>query len=460
MAKKQRIAVIGAGLCGSILSTLLRNKFDVTVIEPSRKPRPLTGEIICEQGDVNTSINRAEGLGGTTNYWHNALIELTDSDLCRAGIDPNRFEAYYAKAWSFFLSDEEKRECEAIRTANTARIKSNVCSVGHLVVPYVRSNAWVLANAHYPGDPIRIIYGKAKKIVPGEGGRPGRVIMAGSGDPTYLEADYFLICAGGLATPVLLSESAGKDTSFCDGYHDHPMAYLAKVKLRTESRLKTLSCNPARGAVVRSGFVFETGGVKSIFYLRPAANMALKSICGPARYILSDLRNAPFSPKKILQLLANPDAIKEALIFKTKTGFRGDFYSVLMLGEQIPVPSRGIALGLGNSPRLNWQVTPEEHQFYQSNFEQFMAEFRTEIVDARVIPHQEWEYRTAAHHSGGARKFLAESRNMDLSFFSVKDKPNSYVCDASLLRAGGIANSGLTLVAMSYLLADLLIASL
>ena len=57
--------------------------------------------------------------------------------------------------------------------------------------------------------------------------------------------------------------------------------------------------------------------------------MRLGSITGPARYILSDLRNDPFSPKKIMLLLGNLEAVREAILFKTRLGFRGDYYSVL-----------------------------------------------------------------------------------------------------------------------------------
>ena len=34
---KKRVVVIGAGLCGSVVSTLLRNDFHVTVVEQGRK---------------------------------------------------------------------------------------------------------------------------------------------------------------------------------------------------------------------------------------------------------------------------------------------------------------------------------------------------------------------------------------------------------------------------------------
>jgi len=65
---KKRVVVIGAGLCGSVVSTLLRNDFDVTVVEQGRKKKPLFDDVDCTTGELNTSINRAEGLGGTTNY--------------------------------------------------------------------------------------------------------------------------------------------------------------------------------------------------------------------------------------------------------------------------------------------------------------------------------------------------------------------------------------------------------
>ena len=41
-------------------------------------------------------------------------------------------------------------------------------------------------------------------------------------------------------------------------------------------------------------------------------------------------------------------------------------------------------------------------------------------------------------------------------FYAIKGLQNTFVCDGSLLQAAGIANSGLTLVALSYRLADVL----
>lgn len=453
---KKRVAVIGAGLSGSLMSALLRDDFKVTLIEQGRKKRPLFDDIDCKDGEVNTSINRAEGLGGTTNYWHNALIELDDVDLKKAGIEPRPFEPYYSKAWSFFLPPAELAECNRARDANQAYVEKGNCTVAHMVLPHTRHNLWELANARLPGGEIEIVYGQAEKIVPGEGGAPGHVVVNGKRGQQRVEADYFLVCAGGLATPVLLSRSLDAENAFCEGYHDHPMAYVAKIKLRPDSPLKAVSCTTTETAEVRAGVIFETDGLKTVVYLRPAIDMRMSSITGTARYILSDLRNDPFNPKKILQLLGNLEAVREAILFKTKLGFRGDYYSVLIFGEQTPIPSRGVAMAEGKRPMLNWHVTEAERSSYAGSFQKFLTEFSADILEQSALPADKWEFRTAAHHSGTAHRFTTAPGDTTLDFFAVKGLPGAFVIDGSLLRAAGIANSGLTLVALGHRLAELL----
>ncbi len=451
---KKRVAIIGAGLCGSLLATLLRNDFQVTVVEQGRKKRPLFDDVDCTTGELNTSINRAQGLGGTTNYWHNALIELDDHDLGKAGIEPRGFAPYYEKAWSFFLSDAELAECNRARDANRASVEHGAATVAHMVLPQARHNVWHLANQRNPGDDIAVVYGHVERVVPATNGTGGHVEVRGRDGLQRVEADYFLLCAGGLATPVVLAKSLGQDDAFCAGYHDHPMAYVAKVKIRPDSRLKAVSCTATRSAEVRAGIIYDTDDLKTVVYLRPAIDMRLSSITGPARYILSDLRNDPFSPKKILQLLGNLEAVREAILFKTRSGFRGDYYSVLILGEQTPLATRGVQLTPGKRPSLNWHVTADELRSYEQSVDKFFAEYADDIVERKVLPAASWDFRNAAHHSGTAHQFVDAPGDTSLDFFAVKDLPAAYVCDGSILRAAGIANSGLTLVALGYKLAE------
>jgi choline dehydrogenase-like flavoprotein len=274
-----------------------------------------------------------------------------------------------------------------------------------------------------------------------------------------LQADHVIACGGGLGTPVLLARSLGRGDAFVPGYHDHPMAYVAKVKLRPESVLKKVSSTATLSADVRAGLVYESDDLKTVVYLRPAVDMRLASITGPARYILSDLRNDPFSPKKIMMLLGNLEAVREAILFKTRLGFRGNYYSVLILGEQTPLATRGLQMGKGRRPALNWHVTPDELRSYEASVGKFFAEFSHDILERKVVPTASWEFRNAAHHSGTATSFVPAPGDTSAEFFRVTGLPHTYVCDGSLLRAAGIANSGLTLVALGYRLAEVLRAA-
>ncbi len=394
---KKRVVIIGAGLCGSVLATLLRNDFHVTVVERGKKKKPLFDDVDCDTGELNTSINRAEGLGGTTNYWHNALIELDEKDLKKAGIEPRGFASYYQQAWEFFLSASELDACNKARDANAEALQGRSATIGHMVLPQTRHNAWTLANQRNPGDNIEVVYGHVNRIVEGgvelDGGR-------------RLDADHVIVSAGGIGTPIVLAHSLGKDRDFVPGYHDHPQAYIAKVKLKPGSFLKKVSSTATLAADVRAGLVYESDDLKTVVYLRPAIDMRLGSITGPARYILSDLRNDPFSPKKIMLLLGNLEAVREAVLFKTRLGFRGDYYSMLILGEQTPLKTRGVQMANGQRPSLNWHVTPEELGSYDASVKKFFTEFGDQILESNVIPTQSWEFRNAAHHSGTATSFL------------------------------------------------------
>src|SRR5689334_10572200 len=159
--------------------------------------------------------------------------------------------------------------------------------------------------------------------------------------------------------------------------------------------------------------------------------MRLASITGPARYILSDLRNDPFSPKKIMMLLGNLEAVREAILFKTRLGFRGNYYSVLILGEQTPLANRGIRMANGRRPSLNWHVTPEELRSYEASVDKFFAEWSHDILERKVVPTASWEFRNAAHHSGTATSFVPAPGDTSKEFFGVTGLPGTYVCDGS-----------------------------
>ena len=447
---KPRLAIVGAGLSGSVLAAVLGDAFDVSVVEQSARARPLYHDIICDAGGVTSTINRAAGLGGTTNYWHNALIELSGDELAANRRDPVRFAQWYDRAWSLFLTASERDESRAIEAENRGAAQG-AAGLAHMVVPHRRVNAWNHCRQVYSPPPATMIYGRAERFVDDKG--ETRLSVHTPRGSELVAAEHFVVAGGGLSTPALLASSFRGGDAHCGGYHDHPMAYVAKLRLRNDSWLKPVSCHDRPFASIRSGFTYRSRGLQAAFYLRPALSLDLRSIRGEARYILSDLRNDPFSPRKILTLLTNIEALREAVLFKTHAGFRGDHYSVLMLGEQRSTADRGLRVRPREKPLLDWRVAPDEHEAYHECFQQFVADIAPETVAVNAVPATEWEYRTAAHHSGTARDFLAAAAPDDLALFQVDGHPSISVCDASVLTCGGTANSGLTLVALAHQLA-------
>src|SRR5712691_5234809 len=72
------IVVIGAGLAGSLIASRLASRHRVTMIEQSRRCTPLR---VFDRGrPAVLDPHASAGLGGTTAYWHNGLIELAASD--------------------------------------------------------------------------------------------------------------------------------------------------------------------------------------------------------------------------------------------------------------------------------------------------------------------------------------------------------------------------------------------
>src|ERR1700737_5343894 len=77
IGRHPKIAVIGSGLAGALLSQELSTFADVTVFErgpaaPIRPPRP-----VVTQRPLGLFPSYAYGLGGTTGYWDGGLIAMS-----------------------------------------------------------------------------------------------------------------------------------------------------------------------------------------------------------------------------------------------------------------------------------------------------------------------------------------------------------------------------------------------
>ena len=278
---KKRVAIIGAGLCGSVVAALLRNDFHVTVIEQGKKKQPLFDDVDCETGELNTSINRAKGLGGDDELLAQRADRADDHDLAKAGIAPATMRALLRPGVVVLPERESPRRLQSRARANVADVESDDCKVAHMVLPQARYNVWELANERYPGDKIAIVYGHAERIVPGADGAPGHVEVKTDQGTERISADHIVVASGGIGTPIILAKSLGRTNELVPGYHDHPQAYVAKLRLKPDSRLKKVASQATLAADVRAGLVYTVDDLKTVIYLRPRSTCARRRSPAP-----------------------------------------------------------------------------------------------------------------------------------------------------------------------------------
>ena len=217
-----------------------------------------------------------------------------------------------------FLSEAELRMCTEIRDKNRSDIGSHACDVAHAWwCPTPALMLWSLASKRYPGDPIDVVYGSVDKIV------GGHVLVKGKSGISKLEADHILVQRRRTFFARHSGPIAGATRIFLSGLSRPPDGVRRKdpVATREHFAIRLMPQHGGDGCAAQD-LCMEVDGIKTgLLIFRPALDLSLKAITGPARYILSDLRNDPLSIKKFMQLLSNPDAVKEAILFKMKAGF-------------------------------------------------------------------------------------------------------------------------------------------
>ena len=108
---------------------------------------------------------------------------------------------------------------------------------------------------------------------------------------------------------------------------------------------------------------------------------------------------------------------------------------MLLLGEQRATDSRGISVN-GGDLKLNWHVSEVERAAYTSGFNRFMSDFSEDIVAQKVIPADQWEFRTAAHHSGTLAEIRRRIGRDGVALFS-NHGAFQRVCLRRIAAAGG-----------------------
>lgn len=462
MTTKRRLVIVGAGLGGCFLADKLAEAWDVTIVELGTDSRlELQQRIRDTDRAAVTHPHVGCGLGGTTSVWHNGLIEVDEALFRQKWPFPKKDLAPYYEAAFQPLADVPKSVVEA----GAAVLRERMTAIGmpdellgqELYYPRRRINAWHRLKL---SKRVKVFKGEVVSLVPAGEETIDHLVVQVGGESHKLDADVFVLAAGGLGTPLLLQRLAERlplpglrQAGF--NYEDHPSAFVGEVTLaRPLYKLWNYPVPKASGSL-RLPMVVEQDGLKVSFQLRPGSYFRF----GPPRNrvvsVLNDLRNQPFNWRSYFKLLNHWDDVFEILSFKFGVHLPTRTYSLLIVAEQ--PSSETCAVWRENNGLAiyrKWTTPPTYIDSLNKAIHRSLDMLSDIVVQARVFDNWPDAIFSSSHHSGTARMSTSPSSGVCDGNGRVYGITNLYVCDGSAIPASGHANTGLTIAALALRLAD------
>ncbi len=458
-ALRARVCVIGSGPAGMTTAVSLAKKgFDVILIEAGG--RQLTGESQAQfAGDVvgdryyDLSFARLRMFGGTSNHWGGYCAPLDYHDF-----EPH--PRFPQTGWPISRSELDpylQGACDILEIPNRFEQK--------LVTPTLRRLQFQLSAPVNFGqkydelcrtsDRLRVCLNSVltdfkleDQVI------KSAVVKATDGPELSIEADYFVLCAGGIENSRLLlwinQRSAGRliqDSRTLGRYWmEHPHATVGDFLLETGPEF------------------FDDG--KAFFALTKEAQYELGVLNAGLRVV-----EEAYSTTKglIADLLCLAPALGERLM--------GLLDKELVCGarirsshwEQEPRFENHVALDptepddLG-IPRvkLHWKKSEADRRTIVATANEFAHQMAdTEIGRVRLmewivrdVPMTSQKFMGAWHHMGGTRMSDSPDQGIVDGRLRVHGTRNLYVGGSSVFPSGGYANPTLTIVQLSLRLSD------
>ncbi|MDE1474600.1 hypothetical protein KKJ01_09910 [Xenorhabdus bovienii] len=232
------IIIIGSGLAGSTLANLLKDDFSVTVLEKGGDEITIPPKKFVSR-KLGDSVTYCNGVGGTTNLWHNGLIKMPKLDehtnFSKIIQDLEYYAdkaAKYLKFPTSFLTERKKRLDEYQEMFNSVHLKHDLDTI---LIPKCDTKVVIDSNVKIYKNVVKINYlwGDYNNIFSVES-------TTKTGESIVLNSDYILVCAGGIGSPTVISNILKKmnitNSKLSVGFIDHPMGFVGKIKVKKEYR--------------------------------------------------------------------------------------------------------------------------------------------------------------------------------------------------------------------------------
>jgi hypothetical protein len=460
---RPNLVIVGAGLGGCFLADSLTEQWDVTVVELGSQLPKLQDRVRDTGSAAVTYPHIGSGLGGTTAWWHNGLMEVDEKVFQEKWpFSKSELAPYYARAYEKLAGVSQSNISAAVKL-----LRQKYKSIGiqgkllgeELYYPRRRVNAW---------DSLRL-KGRVK-VVEGEvielshdGKGVIRYLLVKKGDQiNEINGDVFVLAAGGLNTPLLLQKLA--ETLPLPAlrhaglhYEDHPSALVGEVIL--SKPLYKLWNYPVKGSNgnLRLPLFVKQDGLSISFQLRPAISCRLNCRRDNGASVLSEIRNNPLKLRSYLQLLTHGDDVLEILSFMFRIRLPTRHYSLMMIAEQPSSDSSAVWREYdGATIYRNWVISSSYISALQQSIHQVLNELGDLVKSVNIFPDWTSNIMSSSHHSGTARMATSPCQGLCDENGRVHGMENLYVCDGSLIPASGYANTGLTIAALALRMAGYL----
>ena len=434
---KRNIVVIGAGLSGLVTANKLakNNEYSVTVLEKGALNSPINDDRYYRGQSPNLSFTRAQGVGGTSNYWHSGLLKMPKSSSWA-------YNMLYKSGW--YTQATNLVDCKFPQAAKKD-IQHNEFDCIYYPVKRYRPIPNQLVCVISDVDGIKIDT------------RNSNIGFNVSGKVHCLEYDILILAAGGIGTPLLLQEEYHREqfqhSSIGANLTDHISSTPMKIKLKKISWMRFSSF--FYKGIIRKGHTYKDPktGLNHIIYLRPAMNLSLGSHTQALKRLLIGFWATPNKIQALSKLASSVDMLLEIIANKLPVPLLTRYLSVSMVSEQESKNNNSVSSD-GKKKSIFWNFSDIERKSVISACHWFASNSGLTIDSVSIADAQEIEFTGCCHHSGTASFGDDRTCNVVDKNLKMYDHDNIYICDGSVLPDTSYANTGLTLIALALRLAE------
>jgi hypothetical protein len=229
--KSKSVVIIGAGLAGVTIANELKDKFNVTVLEKGGHSITLPHTTFLKR-KFASSKTYCFGHGGTSNLWHNGLIDIPINDVGeefrKILLSSKGLTNKAAKSLNFIgdYEDDKRKSLQEIKNLLT----NDVLNIDNILIPKSSPPLKVDVGVNLETSTTDIKYEyKGNRIV--------KVNFSDGQENKAIDVDILIISGGGIGSPSIISNiysSIGRSecNNIGQGLIDHPMGFIGKIKVK------------------------------------------------------------------------------------------------------------------------------------------------------------------------------------------------------------------------------------